>query len=97
MQIEQTNGRDTATFERREHMVIEPPLVAGGQGRRPDEITSTVTVAAWLALTLLQAGAVVCGIGVINAVAGHLVAGIAALCCVVVGCVAYGAGKASAS
>jgi hypothetical protein len=90
MQITQSNhDGDTATFHR-----PDPPLVKGGQGRDADSITDTVTVCGWLMLAVIEIGAVVCGLGIVQIVAGWLVASIAALCCVVVGWVCYEAGRA---
>jgi len=91
MRITQSNrDGDTATFNQ-----TDPPLVRGGQGRTAASLTDTVTVCGWLMLTVLQVGAVVAGLLVIDAVAGHLLAAVAALCCVVTGCLCYGAGRAA--
>lgn len=53
MQVEQTNGTDTATFER-------TPLVKGGQGRTADSI---IAESLFIAACVVLAGVVVWATG----------------------------------
>jgi hypothetical protein len=69
------------------------PLIAGGQGRTPDDIEEAITTPLWLALTLVQVGAVAVGVGMVYASGGPLLAAVVTLACVVCWCCGFGCGR----
>jgi hypothetical protein len=69
------------------------PLIAGGQGRTPADLTESISTPLWLALTLVQLGAVAVGVGMVYDAGGPLLAAVVALACAAAWWCGFGCGR----